>query len=261
MDVQGKIVAVTGAGAGIGKALVQRLAAAGAAHVAVVDVDGDAAAATAASVNGSAYTVDCGRGEQIADFIADVEARHGPIDLYCSNAGVIAGDPDSHNCASAADAAWQKSWAVNVMAHVHAARVLLPSMIARRSGYFLITASAAGLLSMIGSAAYATTKHAAIGFAESLALTHKDDGVRVSVLCPQAVDTAMARGNPLMGADIDGFVSADHVAQCALEGLRDEHFLILPHQSVAHYRMAKAENYDRWIGGMAKLRRAIIAQA
>ena len=262
MDIAGKVVAITGAGGGIGAALAEKLAAAGAKHVAVSDLSGDAARAVAAKISGAAHQLDCADGAAIAGFIADVERAAGPIDLYCSNAGVIFRDPDFNNCASAPDDIWNKSWAVNVMAHVHAARALLPAMIARGGGYFLLTISAAGLLSQIGAATYAATKHAAIGFAESLAITHKDHGIGVSALCPQAVDTAMARSGPsMMGADIDGVATTEHVAQCALDGVAAGQFLILPHPNVAAYVAAKAENYGRWLGGMAKLRRALIAGA
>jgi NAD(P)-dependent dehydrogenase (short-subunit alcohol dehydrogenase family) len=257
MDIAGKVVAITGAGGGIGKALAEACAAAGAKHVAVSDLNEGAARAVAESIGGSGYRVDAGKGEEITRFIEDVERTAGPIDLYCSNAGVLVVDADFDNCASAPDDAWAKAWAVNVMAHVHAVRALLPGWKARGGGYFLMTVSAAGLLSQIGGAPYATTKHAALGFAESLAISHKDDGVRVSALCPQAVDTAMTQGKTMMGADIDGVISAEQVAQSALEGVAQERFLILPHPSVTAYRAAKAENYERWIGGMAKMRRVM----
>ena len=184
-------------------------------------------------------------------------ATLGPIDLFCSNAGILPIDADPDNAASTPELEWNRAWAVNVMAHVHAARALLPRMIARKSGYFLQTVSAAGLLSQIGSAAYSTTKHAAIGFAESLAITHKDHGIKVSVLCPQAVQTPMIAGQKMMGADIDGVITAEAVADAVIEGLREETFLILPHPNVATYVAKKAENYDRWLGGMAKLRRSL----
>jgi short-subunit dehydrogenase len=145
------------------------------------------------------------------------------------------------------------------MAHVYAARALLPSMIARRSGYFLNTVSAAGLLSQIGASAYSTTKHAAIGFAESLRISHKDDGIGVSVLCPQAVATPMIEGQGmLLGADVDGVISPEDVAEAVVAGLARESFLILTHPNVARYVAAKAESYDRWLGGMAKLRRSVL---
>lgn len=259
MDVQGKIAVVTGAASGIGRALAERLVRDGARHVVVTDLDGAGAERVAAGLGATASA----RGLNVADeaavaaAFAEIAARTGPIDLVCSNAGVLPIDPDPANAASAPNAAWDLAWRVNVMAHVYAARAVLPSMIARKSGYFLHTVSAAGLLSQIGSAAYSTTKHAAIGFAESLAITHRDHGIRVSVLCPQAVDTAMIHGKQLNGADIDGVITAEEVASAAIDGIARETFLILPHPSVATYVANKTAGYDRWIGGMAKLRRSL----
>ncbi len=260
MDVRGKIVVITGAASGIGRALAARFVREEAQHVVVTDVDevGAARVASELGATASARGLDVSDEHAIAALVADVEATIGPIDLFCSNAGVLPIDPDPANAASTPTAAWDLAWRVNVMAHVFAARAVLPSMIARRSGYFLHTVSAAGLLSQIGSAAYSTTKHAAIGFAESLAITHKDHGIRVSVLCPQAVDTAMIQGKSMNGADVDGVISADDVASAAIEGMGKETFLILPHPSVATYVAHKAASYDRWLGGMAKLRRGLV---
>ena len=161
------------------------------------------------------------------------------------------------NVASAANAAWEQAWAVNVMAHVYSARAALPGMIERKSGWFLNTASAAGLLTQIGSAIYSTTKHAAVGFAESLAITHKNDGIGVSVLCPQAVDTPMlggARGSQ----SVDGVLSAEEVAESVVEGLAAETFLILPHPQVLEYMRRKTGDYDRWLRGMVRLRQSVL---
>jgi NAD(P)-dependent dehydrogenase (short-subunit alcohol dehydrogenase family) len=259
MDVRDKIVVITGAASGIGRALAARFVREQARHVVVTDLDEVGAERVASQLgpSASARRLDVTDENAVATLVADVEAAHGPIDLYCSNAGVLPIDPDPANAASAPTEAWDLAWRVNVMAHVFAARAVLPSMIARKSGYFLHTVSAAGLLSQIGSAAYSTTKHAAIGFAESLAITHKDHGIRVSVLCPQAVDTAMITGQKMNGADVDGVISADDVASAAIDGLAKETFLILPHPSVATYVANKAAGYDRWIGGMAKLRRTL----
>ncbi len=257
MEVAGKVIVVTGGAHGIGRALVERFAREGARHVVVIDVDGEAAVRVAASVAGSGRRVDVADATAVAALVDEVERDHGPIELFCSNAGILPIDAEPDNAASTPELEWNRAWAVNVMAHVHAARALLPRMIARGSGYFLQTVSAAGLLSQIGGAAYSTTKHAAIGFAESLAITHKDHGIKVSVLCPQAVQTPMIEGKQMNGADLDGVITAEAVAEATIEGLRREAFLILPHPNVATYVRSKAENYDRWLGGMAKLRRTL----
>ncbi len=260
MDIQGKIVVVTGGADGIGAALCRRFAQAGAAHIVVVDRNGAGAAAVAREIGGEAVTLDVSDGAALAAMVAGVEARHGRIDLFCSNAGVAYGDPDKANAASAPDALWLKAWEVNVMAHVHAARAVIPGMVARGGGYILNTVSAAGLLSQIGSATYSTTKHAAVGFAESLAITHGDQGIKISILCPQGVDTAMLRAGDAAAQpqNLDGVLTPDQVAESVLEGLAAEHFLILPHPVVLTYMQRKAGDYDRWIGGMRRLRAKMV---
>ncbi len=260
MDVQDKTIVITGAGSGIGRALARLFHAQGARHIGVADLNEAGARETAEMVGGTAYACDVTQEADIARLVAETERTAGPIDLFCSNAGVITLDPEFDNAASAPDAAWARAWAVHVMAHVYAARAVLPGMMERKSGWFLNTVSAAGLLSQIGSATYSTTKHAAIGFAESLAIAAKDRGVGVSVLCPQGVRTPFVQdGDFFGGADVDGVLSAEDVALAALEGLREGRFLILPHPNVANYMKVKAENYDRWVGGMAKLRRGVRA--
>ena len=259
MDVRGKVIVITGGGSGIGRALAVRFHAEGAKHIALADLNEAGASETARMVGGSSMRCDVTYESDIAQLVADTESRAGQIDLFCSNAGVIDPDPDFDNAASAPDAAWTRAWSVHVMAHVYAARAVLPGMIERRSGWLMNTVSAAGLLSQIGAAVYGTTKHAAIGFAESLAIAHKDHGIGVSVLCPQGVATPLVTGKSFSGADVDGVLTAEEVADSALAGLRAGQFVILPHPAVAGYMKLKAENYDRWIGGMAKLRRRIAA--
>lgn len=253
MRLQGKAVVITGGGSGIGKALAERFRREGASGIVVADLDGAAAEATAAAVGGVAVQTDVAVEADVQRMVALAEDRFGRIDLMCSNAGVSVRDPDFNNATSASNDTWMLGWNVNVMAHVYAARAALPGMIARGEGYFLHTVSAAGLLSQPGSPAYATTKHAAVGFAEALAITHRSQGIGVSILCPQAVDTPMIRGARGSQA-VDGVMAPADVAECVVAGLEKETFLILPHPQVLTYMQRKTGDYDRWIGGMARLR-------
>ncbi|MDP5069431.1 MAG: SDR family oxidoreductase [Congregibacter sp.] len=255
MDVSGKVVVVTGGGNGIGKALCERFAADGAAKVVIADLELDSATAVAEAIGGVAYQVNVRDEAQIAALVHDVIKRFGHIDLFCSNAGIIALDGPPWYATSAANETWQAMWDIHVMSHVYAARACLPAMLERGEGYFLNTASAAGLLSQVGDAAYSTTKHAAVGFAESLAITHGDAGIKVSCLCPQAVATRMIGDTQGGTAGVDGILAPADVAEAVVQGLADERFLILPHPEVATYRERKTADYDRWIGGMRKLRR------
>jgi len=249
MEVRDKIIVVTGAASGIGQALARRFAAEGARAVVSVDRDTKGAEATAGEVGGIALTADVSVEADVANVIEATEARVGAIDLFCSNAGIGMGmDLEAPN------EEWQLSWDVNVMAHVYAARHLVPRMIERGGGYFLNTASAAGLLNQIGGAAYGVSKHAAVGFGEWLALTHQHQGIRVSMLCPQAVRTAMTGDSAATAAAAgDGMMEPDHLADFVIEGLADERFLILPHPEVLEYMRGKTADYDRWIGGMNRL--------
>jgi NAD(P)-dependent dehydrogenase (short-subunit alcohol dehydrogenase family) len=255
MNLAGKVVVVTGGAQGIGAALCRRFAAEGAKAVVAADIDLAGAEAVARETGGAAIRCDVSQEGDIARLIDDTEARFGPIDLFCSNAGIAVLDPDWDNPGSAASDAWMKSWAVNVMAHVYAARHLVPRMSARGGGYFLNTVSAAGLLSQIGSGPYSATKHAALGFAENLAIVTRDRGIKVSALCPEGVDTAMLHGIDRGVPDGDGILSAAAVADAVVAGLDAERFLILPHPQVATYIRRKVEDYDRWLAGMARLRR------
>ncbi|MBP6699727.1 MAG: SDR family oxidoreductase [Halioglobus sp.] len=258
MQLRDRVIIVTGGGNGIGKALCERFHQEGARKVIVADLEQDSAAAVAAAIDGDAFGVDVRNENQIQAMVATVEQRYGVVDLFCSNAGIIALDGEPWWATSAPNATWQAMWEIHVMSHVYAARACLPGMLARGAGYFLNTASAAGLLNQVGDAAYSTTKHAAVGFAESLAITHGDDGIGVSVLCPQAVATRMigSVGDGDGGtAGVDGVLTPQQVADAVVIGLAAQQFLILPHKEVALYRQRKGEDYDRWLGGMRKLRR------
>ncbi len=257
MQLKDKVVLVTGGANGIGKALCERFAAEQARAVVVADVEYTNAASVAAAIDGVAMAVDVSKETDIQRMVAATEEQFGQIDLLCSNAGVFYPDLPDWSATSLDNAHWQKIWEINVLAHMFAARAALPAMRARGEGYFLNTVSAAGLLSQIGSAAYSTTKHAALGFAESLAITHGDEGIKVSVLCPQAVATRMVAGLEGGGpAGDDGIIGADVVADCVVQGLAEETFLLLPHPDVAGYFQRKSADYDRWLGGMRKLKRA-----
>jgi NAD(P)-dependent dehydrogenase (short-subunit alcohol dehydrogenase family) len=241
-------VVVTGAANGIGAAMARRFANEGA-RVVVADLDEERLMAVAAETGGLGVPTDVRHEHQIAALVTAAEARYGPIDLFCSNAGIVVEGGED-----ASDAAWERSIAVNLLAHVYAARLLVPRMVARGQGYLLNTASAAGLLTQIGSAPYSVTKHGAVALAEWLSITYGDQGLKVSVLCPQAVRTNMTAGTVEGGvAGVDGMLEPDDVAAAVVEGLDAERFLILPHPVVADYFRRKADDYDRWLRGMRRL--------
>lgn len=257
MKIDGKVVVVTGGAAGIGRALCERFGREGAKAVVVVDRAAERAETVAGEIGGVAMSADVTVQADVDRVVTETEALLGPIDLFCSNAGILFTDPDFDDASSDSAENWMRGWAVHVMAHVHAAKALIPRYRARGGGYFLQTASAAGLLSQIGSGVYSTTKHAAIGFAEHLAITHREHGIRVSVLCPQAVDTDMIRiDSPVAdAAAVDGVITPEQVADVVVRGLDEERFLILPHPDVLMYTQRKTADYDRWLAGMARLRR------
>lgn len=250
MEVRNKVVVVTGAGSGIGRALCVRFAAEGAKAIIVSDRDETLAKRVAAEVGGIAYRTDVADEHDIKTLVHGAIGTAGPIDLFCSNAGVI-----SNGSVDVPDAEWQRIWHINVMSHIYAARAVLPGMLARGQGYLLQTASAAGLLTQLGSAPYSVTKHAAVGFAEWLAITYHGRGIRVSCLCPQGVRTDMLNQSQGGIAEYlrETSVSAEEVADAVIDGLAEEKFLILPHAQVAEYFLHKAEDYERWLKGMRRL--------
>lgn len=247
MNLKDKIIVITGGASGIGAAMARRFADAGAKHVVCADRDLAGAQAVAADIGGTAMQTDVSVEADITALIETVENDIGPIDLFVSNAGII-----MKGGAEVPDEEWQKIWNINVLAHIRAARVMVPKMLARGGGYMLNTASAAGLLAQIGSAPYSVTKHAAVSFAEWLAITHGDAGLKVSVLCPQGVDTAMTADIDTSTVAKDGMLSADAVAQIAWEAIEEERFLILPHPEVADYIKQKGSDPERWITGMQR---------
>ncbi len=249
MDVADKNIVVTGGANGIGRALCERFAREGARHVTVVDLDESGARRVADSIGGAARRVDVADRSAVEALVDDVEATAGPIDLFVSNAGILV-----MGGAEASVDDWQTIWDVNLMAHVHAAHAVLPGMLERGGGALLNTCSAAGLLTQIGSAPYAVTKHASVAFAEWLSITHGDRGIQVFALCPQAVNTNMTAGIEDGGvAGVDGMIEPEDIADAVMRGFAEETFLILPHESVRTYFQRKAADYDRWIRGMRRL--------
>lgn len=252
VEVKDRVIVVTGAGSGIGRALAQRFVSAGAKSVACADINRDGAEQTAASLGDKAiaYATDVSDEAAIVELVQQVEKNQGAISVFCSNAGIaVAGNENTPN------SGWDASLQINLMAHVYAARAIVPLMLERGEGYLVNTASAAGLLTQIGSATYSVTKHAAIALAEFLAISYGDKGIRVSVLCPQAVRTAMTAGSENGGvAGVDGMMSPEEVAEKVLKAMREECFLILPHEQVRTYMQRKTSDYDRWISGMRRLR-------
>jgi NAD(P)-dependent dehydrogenase (short-subunit alcohol dehydrogenase family) len=246
---------VTGGASGIGAALCRHFAAEGA-HVVVADLDGEGAATVAEEIGGLGVRTDVGREEEIQALVARAEEAGGPIDLFFSNAGVPG--PGGGPVEVPVDA-WQPTWEVNVLAHVWAARALLPGMLERGDGYLLNTASAAGLLTHVAALPYSVTKHAAVALAEWLSINYRDAGVKVSCLCPQAVRTPMmmATVEDESGASVlasGAMIEPGDVADVVVEAIRDERFLILPHPEVADYMAVKATQPERWLAGMRKLR-------
>ena len=258
LEFQDKIVILTGAAGGIGTALAREFAGRGA-RLALCDLNAAALEALAGELGALHMVCDVTVESHIQALVAEVEARLGPVDIFFSNAGFSSGEPD--HAASAPDRIWQASWEVHVMAHVYACRALLPAMRARGQGYLVQMASAAGLLKQIGDAAYSTSKHAAVGFAEALAISHGHEGLKVSVVCPQYVATPMlGYDDPAAAAPVPGLLSPEVTAQRVAEAMEEERFLILPHPEVADYMVFKAKEPDKWLAAMRKLRARLVAK-
>jgi NAD(P)-dependent dehydrogenase (short-subunit alcohol dehydrogenase family) len=261
VEVSGKVVVVTGGAGGIGRALALRMAAEGAAGVTVADLQAERAEAVAQEIGDNALGVGCDVSDeaQVQQLIDRAEDAHGPVDVFCANAGVALGT-EPH---TTSDADWETAFAVNIKAHIVAARHLVPRWLERGSGCFLATASAAGLLTQIGSAPYSVTKHAAVAFAEWLSITYGERGIHVSCLCPMGVNTAMLHAGgdnetPSAVVTAAGAVlEPEDVADAVIEGLRAERFLILPHPEVLTFFQRKGSDYDRWLAGMRRLQRTV----
>jgi NAD(P)-dependent dehydrogenase (short-subunit alcohol dehydrogenase family) len=250
MEIRDKVAVVTGGASGIGAGLAQRFARDGARGVVVADLNLERAQGVAAAIGPDAMAVRCdvSREADIQQLVQATRERFGRVDIYCSNAGILG----RLGGIELEDALWDKMWQVHGMAHVWAARAVVPEMLERGEGYFLVTASAAGLLNIVESAPYGATKHAAVAIAEWLRIAYGRKGLRVSCLCPQSVQTDMTR-NGTGSAGINGVLSPEQVAEVVVQAMREERFLALPHPEVAQYFQAKGQDYDRWLGGMQKL--------
>jgi NAD(P)-dependent dehydrogenase (short-subunit alcohol dehydrogenase family) len=250
MELKDKVVVITGGSGGIGKAMAEAFMNEGAAGIMLADLDAAAVAQAAADIGCNGMACDVTDEAQVAALVAATEDQYGQVDVFCSNAGA----GGNGLLTDAANEVWQQQWELHVMSHLYAARAVLPGMIERGEGYLLNTASAAGLLAALGSGPYTVTKAAAVKFAEFLSITHGDDGIKVSVLCPQGVNTAMAPRS-LGDGQTDGIIEASALAQTVVETMREERFHVLPHPEVEEYVRRKGDNVDRWLLGMQRLRK------
>ncbi|MGI9607605.1 MAG: SDR family oxidoreductase [Acidimicrobiales bacterium] len=259
MDVQDAICVVTGGAAGIGRALAARFVTEGAKAVVIADIVAGELDRTASAIGAHAIVTDVSKEAEIEKLITDTEERFGPIDLFVANAG-IGGHPGG---VEVPDEEWQRIWEINVMQHIWTARHMVPRWTERGGGYLLTTASAAGLLSNLGTAPYTVTKHGAVAIAEWLSITHADDNIRVSVLCPQGVRTAMTEGDDPAVTNVvaQGLIEPDDVADAVIVGLADERFHILPHPEVAKYVAHKGADIESWLAAMRKLQRRFFGGA
>ena len=249
MDIERKVVVITGGASGIGKAVGKLMVNKGADKVFLADLNENLLNKTAEEIGAIPIVCDVSNEESVKALVNEVTLQTKIIDIFMSNAGIyVEGDENTLN------QEWMRNWSIHVMAHVYAARAVLPGMIKRESGYLINTSSAAGLLTHIDSATYSTTKHAAIGFAEYLSINYGSKGIKVSVLCPQAVKTAMTLGREDSVASVDGMLEPDFLAEVVLQSVYDEEFLILPHPEVLTYMQRKASDYERWLGGMRRFK-------
>tara|TARA_Y100000589_G_C26980519_1_gene558401 strand:+ start:83 stop:850 length:768 start_codon:yes stop_codon:yes gene_type:complete len=249
MDIERKVVVITGGASGIGKAVGKLMVNKGADKVFLADLNENLLNKTAEEIGAIPIVCDVSNEESVKALVNEVTLQTKIIDIFMSNAGIyVEGDENTLN------QEWMRNWSIHVMAHVYAARAVLPGMIKRESGYLINTSSAAGLLTHIDSATYSTTKHAAIGFAEYLSINYGSKGIKVSVLCPQAVKTAMTLGREDSVASVDGMLEPDFLAGVVLQSVYDEEFLILPHPEVLTYMQRKTSDYERWLGGMRRFK-------
>lgn len=258
MQITDKIIVITGAAGGIGRALARRFYAENPAYLLLCDLQLDGVQAFAAELDATGNRVgaamcDVGNAEAVQQLVSDIEQRCGRIDLFCANAGIF-----TSGGADVDDSVWQRTLDINLMSHIYAVRASLPGMLKRGDGYFLHTISAAGLLSQIGSAPYTVSKHAALGFAEWVAITHGEQGIKVTALCPQGVQTAMLDNvGDVNSVASDGLATPEAVAECAFAAIQSEQFLALPHPGVANYFQRKATDHNRWIRGMQRFQRSL----
>lgn len=256
MELKDKVAVITGGSGGIGRAMAEAFLREGARGVMLADLDQAAVEAAASDLGCDGMACDVTKESDIQALVAAAEQKYGQIDLFCSNAGA----GGAGVLTDAENEVWQKQWELHVMAHVYAARAVLPAMIERGDGYLLNTASAAGLLAALGSGPYTVTKAAAVKLAEFISITHGDDGIKVSVLCPQGVNTAMAPRS-LGDGQTDGIIEPEALAQTVVETIREERFHVLPHPEVEEYVRRKGDNVDRWLVGMRRLRRQTLEGA
>lgn len=252
MDLHGKNIIITGAARGIGRALAHTFANAGAAHIIAVDLNLEGARKTASDVYGTALQIDVRKEEQIIELLDYADKNHDGVDIFCSNAGILG----PLGLLEVSTEQWQQMWEVNVLSHTHVAKHCIPRMLKRGGGHIMITASAAGLLTQIGTAPYSVTKHAAVGLAEWIQITYGEQGIGVSCLCPQGVRTPMIEGKA-GAAGVDGLIEPEDCAQAVLKAFEEDRFLITPHPQVLEYIKRKAADYERWIKGMQRLQRKL----